>query len=109
MISLKDIQDTWVAIDTSKFLYAKFDIKLDGDCSLFVGPGKEKAKFIINAINLNEENIEILLMNIEDGILLEFKGKYDSNFDTLVLETKSLDYSFLFIRESKMKEILTHL
>lgn len=109
-VLLKKIDDVWLSIDTSKFLFVKFDLKMEGICILNVdGLFNEKASFIITKLDLDGNNIRLLMKALNDDIIMEFRGEYDPSLDILVFETESFDYKFQFYRASKVNKILDSL
>ncbi len=86
-------------------------MKENGLCSFKIGFGKETAWFVINQIHLENNNIKIQLKEKEDDIPVEFIGYYDILEDILDLELKNKKSTirFIFIRASKLNEILLNL
>jgi len=99
---MKDIEDKWVYIDTSKMLFAKMDLKKGGYCSISVGYGKEIARFLIAETSFDKGYIRLKLIDTEESIKEEFIGPYDFFADSLDLKLGSIENQFVFIRATKL-------
>lgn len=101
-VSLEDIQDVWIAVDTSKFVFIKMNLKTDGNGEIFWAfPKSEKHTFVINHIDLNRNMIRLSIITDENSAI-EFTGSYDRFMDSLNLNIDSFDFNLLFLRASQL-------
>lgn len=108
-LKMKDIEDSWVYIDTSKMLFAKMDLKKGGYCSINVGYGEEIARFIIAETSFENGYIRLGLIDTEESIKEEFIGSYDFFVDSLDLKLGSIENRFVFIRATELNQKLVDL
>lgn len=108
-ITFNDIRGEWISIDTSIFLYSKIDLKDGGTFSLSIGPGREVTSFIISSVTLKGNIIKLFLKGLDGDEILQFKGKYDSYLDVLILNSDDLDKDILYIREKVFFNMISRL